>query len=67
MQKQLSWVETDVLEIDTLAEAMQGIERVYHCAALVSFDSKDRDLLMQVNAEGTANVVNLCLLNGVKT
>lgn len=66
MQKQLSWVETDVLEIDTLAEAMQGIERVYHCAALVSFDSKDRDLLMQVNAEGTANVVNLCLLNGVK-
>ena len=66
MQNLLEWVETDVLELDTLALAMKDVNRVYHCAALVSFESKDRELLMQVNAEGTANVVNLCLLNGVK-
>ena len=62
----LQWTEADVLELDTLAQAMQGIERVYHCAALVSFDAGDRDLLMKVNVEGTANVVNLCLAEGIK-
>lgn len=62
----LQWAEADVLELDTLTQAMQGIERVYHCAALVSFDAGDRDLLMKVNVEGTANVVNLCLIHGVK-
>ncbi|OYU97345.1 MAG: hypothetical protein CFE21_03375 [Bacteroidetes bacterium B1(2017)] len=66
MQKNLQWVETDVLDLDTLGAAMKDIEWVYHCAALVSFEAKDRELLMQVNVEGTANVVNLCLLNGVK-
>jgi nucleoside-diphosphate-sugar epimerase len=62
----LVWVQTDVLELDTLAEAIIGVEWVYHCAALVSFEAADSDLLMDVNAQGTANVVNLCLLNGVK-
>jgi nucleoside-diphosphate-sugar epimerase len=64
--KLLHWVAADVLEIDTLTDAMQGVLRVYHCAALVSFDASDRDLLMKVNAEGTANVVNLCLIQGIK-
>lgn len=62
----LVWVEADVLEIDTLAQSLIGVSRVYHCAALVSFDASDRDLLMKVNVEGTANVVNLCLIHGVK-
>jgi len=64
--KNLEWVETDVLDLDTLAQAMQGIETVYHCAAIVSFEQSKRNLMMQVNAEGTANVVNLCLIHGVK-
>ncbi len=63
--ERLNWVQTDVLEIDTLTEALKGIDWVYHCAALVSFQSTDKDLLLQVNAEGTANLVNLCLFLGI--
>jgi nucleoside-diphosphate-sugar epimerase len=66
LAKNLVWVQTDVLELDTLAEAIMGVSWVYHCAALVSFEASDRNLLMEVNTVGTANVVNLCLLNGVK-
>ncbi|MCG9880950.1 MAG: SDR family oxidoreductase [Bacteroidia bacterium] len=64
--QRLIWVEADVLEIDTLSSALDGVEHVYHVAALVSFDAADRDLLMKVNVEGTANVVNLCLILGIK-
>jgi dihydroflavonol-4-reductase len=66
LRKNLEWVVADVLDLDTLSKALQNIEQVYHCAALVSFEAADRDLLMQVNTEGTANLVNLCLIEGVK-
>ncbi len=59
-------LEGDVLYIDTLEDALEGIEYVFHCAAMVSYDSRDRAILMQNNVEGTANVVNLCLEKGIK-
>jgi len=37
------------------------VDTVYHCAALVSFLPADKRRLMQVNARGTANVVNAAL------
>jgi dihydroflavonol-4-reductase len=59
-------LEGDVLYIDTLEDALEGIEYVFHCAAMVSYDSRDRAVLMQNNVEGTANVVNLCLDKNIK-
>jgi dihydroflavonol-4-reductase len=59
-------LEGDVLYIDTLEDALEGIEYVFHCAAMVSYDSRDRYTMMQNNVEGTANVVNLCLEKGIK-
>ncbi len=59
--KQVEWVEGDVLDVTILHEAMQGIDQVYHCAAIVSFDPGDWDLMMKINVDGTANVVNAAL------
>jgi dihydroflavonol-4-reductase len=42
------------------------VEHLYHCAALVSFDPRDRPAMMSVNAEGTANVVDAALETGVR-
>ena len=64
--KRIEWVTGDVCDIYSLEEALEGIEFVYHCAAIVSFDPKDRDKMMYVNIEGTANVVNISLAKGVK-
>jgi nucleoside-diphosphate-sugar epimerase len=62
----IDWVQGDILDVCTLEDAMQGISQVYHCAAVVSFQSADQAKLMKINVEGTANVVNLALDAGVK-
>ena len=62
----VQWVKADILDIADLEEAMQGVQQVYHCAGMVSFNPKQRALLHKVNIEGTANVVNACLNAGVQ-
>lgn len=62
----IEWVDGDILDVFTLEEAMEGITHVYHCAAYVSFDKKMAARLDKVNVEGTANVVNACLDEGVQ-
>lgn len=62
----IQWVEGDVNDLISLKEALDGIDYVYHCAAIVSFLPADRELMMKVNVEGTATLVNLCLQRGIK-
>lgn len=62
----ISWVEADVTDYFSLREAMKDIEQVYHCAAVVSFNPEAASYMMQVNVEGTANVVNAALESRVK-
>jgi nucleoside-diphosphate-sugar epimerase len=62
----VEWVQADILDITSLEQAMQGVTQVYHCAAIVSFNPKQKHLLHHTNIEGTANVVNACLEAGVQ-
>jgi nucleoside-diphosphate-sugar epimerase len=57
----VEWVNADILAQETLFDVFAGIGQVYHCAAFVSFDPRDRARLIRNNTEGTANVVNTCL------
>ena len=62
----VQWVQGDILDVITLDEALIGVEQVYHCAAVVSFNPKRAEELYQVNVEGTANVVNASITAGVQ-
>ncbi len=62
---QLEWVEADILDYDSLLDAMPGVEAVFHVAAIVTFWEKRRTELFEVNVEGTANVVNACLVSNI--
>jgi nucleoside-diphosphate-sugar epimerase len=62
----IEWVNADVLDVVALNDAMQGVDAVIHSAAVISFFKKERSNMYQVNAEGTANVVNLSLENNIK-
>ena len=64
--EEIEWVRADILDIDALDSTFKGIEKVIHCAALVSFHKLDFNRCMSINRTGTANVVNLCLSNGIK-
>jgi nucleoside-diphosphate-sugar epimerase len=57
----LEWAEGNIVDYASVFNALEGITHVYHCAAMVSFSPKDKDLLLRNNIEGTANVVNACL------
>ena len=63
---QIEWVEAHLNDIPALTNAFKDITKVYHCAALVSFDPNDYYTLRRVNIEGTANIVNLCLANNIE-
>jgi nucleoside-diphosphate-sugar epimerase len=58
-------VKCDILDTAALEETMQGVTQLYHCAAMVSFSAKNKDQLLKINIEGTANVVNAALDAGV--
>ncbi|RYY58366.1 MAG: NAD-dependent epimerase/dehydratase family protein [Chitinophagaceae bacterium] len=62
----VEWVEGDVLDVMSLEDAMQGIDTVIHSAAVVSFSAADRVRMNQVNVDGTANMVNMALENGIR-
>jgi nucleoside-diphosphate-sugar epimerase len=62
----VTWVECDVTDINSLTQIFTGASCVVHAAALVSFARKHKDKMFQTNVEGTANVVNACLKAGVK-
>ena len=62
----IEWIQGDITDIPSLEQAFKGVEEVYHCAAYVSFDPGDEEILRKVNIEGTANMVNCALAFGVK-
>lgn len=62
----LSWREANILDPVSLQEALSGATGVIHCAALISFNPRDKDKLMRMNVEGTKNVVDTCLVLGIQ-
>ncbi|HRD51773.1 MAG TPA: NAD-dependent epimerase/dehydratase family protein [Flavobacteriales bacterium] len=66
LSDRIEWIEGDVMDVSALADAMHGVDRVYHAAALVSFDPRKGDAMLRSNVQGTANVVNAALEAGVK-
>ncbi|TKK68327.1 NAD-dependent epimerase/dehydratase family protein [Ilyomonas limi] len=62
----VEWIKGDILDVIALEEALAGVEQVYHCAAVVSFNPKKIHELYQTNIEGTANIVNACITAGVQ-
>ena len=62
----LEWVDGDLLDYPRLEEIFDDIDYVYHCAAIVSFDSSDKDKLLTNNIRSTENIVNISLDKEVK-
>jgi dihydroflavonol-4-reductase len=63
---QIQWVQADVTDYFSLQDIFEDVTHVYHCAAVVSFDRRKADSMYEVNVEGTKNMVNLSLINGIQ-
>jgi dihydroflavonol-4-reductase len=66
IQDSIQWVVADLFDAFALEDAMQGVVQVYHCAAMVSYDARDYKQMMKINVEGTENVVNVAMQQGVE-
>ncbi|MBC7846798.1 MAG: NAD-dependent epimerase/dehydratase family protein [Flavobacterium sp.] len=64
--EKIDWIQADIIDVPSLELIFENVEYVYHCAALISFDPKDEDVLRKTNIEGTANMVNFCIAKNVK-
>jgi len=62
----IEWVEADITDVFSLEIAFENVTKVYHCAALVSFNENDYKAMRKINIEGTANIVNFCIKNEVE-
>lgn len=59
------WKQADILDVDSLIHAFEGMDMVVHCAALVSYKSKDDNILFETNVFGTRNCCNAALKCGI--
>ncbi len=66
LNSSVEWVYGNTLDFIGLCEMMTGINEVYHCAAIVSFNNKDRKNILQTNVQGTSNMVDAALKCGVE-
>lgn len=66
LYQKVEWVEGDLLNPESLDAALVGVDAVYHCAAVVSFNSASAHIIRETNVRGTANLVDACLCGGIK-
>lgn len=64
--EKIKWINLDIRDIFSIEDALEGVSHVYHCAGFVSFETKDRKKLIEINEQGTKNVVDACLQKGIK-
>jgi len=61
----IDWITADVLDENSLCEALHDATQIYHCAAMVSLSSKAGELL-DTNVRGTRNIVRASLKNNIE-
>lgn len=66
VHSKVKWMDGDILDIPFLEKSIEGMDLVFHCAAIISFSPKDLEKMMAINVQGTANIVNTCLHQQVR-
>lgn len=61
------WREADLNDVLGFDELLKDVKTVYHCAAFISLQDKDKDQLLKANKEGTSNLVNACINNKMES
>jgi len=56
----------DVMDIDSINEALKDCDTLYHTAGVASFRKEDYQKMEEINVKGTSNILNAALNAGVK-
>ncbi|MEZ5031771.1 MAG: NAD-dependent epimerase/dehydratase family protein [Saprospiraceae bacterium] len=61
----VTWMQGDITDLFTIDSFLEGVDVLIHTAGIVSYRRRDEHLMKAVNIQGTANLVNLALHQGV--
>ena len=64
--EKINWIDVDFDNLNSLEKALEGVEKVYHCAAKVSFHPNDEKKMYHTNIEGTTQLLYACENSSVK-
>lgn len=64
--ERITFLESNILDLDNLVPLFVDIDIVFHCAAYISFSSNDYKKSYEVNVKGTKNVLEAAYRTGVK-
>lgn len=62
----VEFVEGNLLDADSLQRAVQGVEKLYHLAALFAVWTKDPDLHYKINVNGAEFIMKAAMAAGVE-
>ena len=62
----IEWITGDLTDYSVLEEAMQGVDYVYHCAAVIDHRPSMAERMEAVNVTATTQLVNLALDTNVQ-
>ena len=57
----IEWIQADITDVSSMTPAFKDVKKVYHCAAVISFDPADYRTMRKVNIHGTAIIANLAI------
>ena len=60
----MEFFQGDIRDFCSVTEAFDGIDMIIHCAGKVSFDRRDFKQMLEVNAGGTAHLVDAAIEKG---
>lgn len=60
----LQFVEGDVTDRSSVMAAADGVDLVFHCAAVVEFGPRDPSFMHRINVEGAGHVLDASAANG---
>ena len=66
VKDKIRWQEGDLTDGYFVQDITVDVQQIYHCAAVVSYDAREKDEMMRVNIESTRNLVNEALHNSVE-
>lgn len=66
IKSQLILIYGDILIPEQIEPHLEDVHTIIHCAAVVSFDSSDQELMDEVNILGTTNICNLAIKNEIQ-
>ena len=58
--EEIVFIKGDIRDYDLLELACEDVDIIIHCAAIIDWGTKSRKEVLEVNVEGTKNVIRIC-------